>query len=64
MYRCFAAALIGALVVLPFCPANAAEPAPREPYGIDLEGFAYPYPVNLMPIVNDGDFIRGSGNNR
>jgi hypothetical protein len=25
--------------------ALAAEPAAREPYGIGLEGFAYPYPV-------------------
>ena len=36
----------------------AAETAPREPYGIDLEGFAYPYPVNLFPIVNDGEQLR------
>ena len=31
------------------CPvfrAHTAEPAPREPYGIGLEGFTYPYPVN------------------
>jgi pimeloyl-ACP methyl ester carboxylesterase len=58
MYRRFAAALIGALVALPFALANAAEPAPREPYGIDLEGFAYPYPVNLLPLVNDGEQLR------
>jgi pimeloyl-ACP methyl ester carboxylesterase len=32
--------------------------APAEPYGIDLEGFAYPYPVNLMPVVNDGEQLR------
>jgi pimeloyl-ACP methyl ester carboxylesterase len=38
--------------------ANAAEPALREPYGIDLEGFAYPYPVNLLPLVNDGEQLR------
>jgi pimeloyl-ACP methyl ester carboxylesterase len=58
MYRRFATALIGALVVLPFALVNAAEPAPREPYGIDLEGFAYPYPVNLLPLVNDGEELR------
>jgi pimeloyl-ACP methyl ester carboxylesterase len=58
MYRRFATALIGALIALPFAPANAAEPAPREPYGIDLEGFAYPYPVNLLPLVNDGEELR------
>jgi len=35
--------------------AQAAGPAPREPYGIALEGFAYPYPVHLLPVVNDGE---------
>ena len=37
--------------------AQAAEPA-REPYGIGLEGFAYPYPVHLLPLVNDGEQVR------
>ena len=32
--------------------------APREPYGIGLEGFAYPYPVNMLPLVNDGEQVR------
>jgi len=36
-------------------PAPAAE---REPYGIALEGFAYPYPVQLLPLVNDGEPLR------
>ena len=57
MNRRLAAALIGALVVLPFAPAIAAD-APREPYGIDLEGFPYPYPVSLFPVVNDGEQLR------
>lgn len=36
--------------------ACAAEPATaREPYGIGLEGFAYPYAVSLLPLVNDGE---------
>jgi len=39
-------------------PALAAETSTREPYGIDLEGFAYPYPVNLFPVVNDGEQLR------
>ena len=39
-------------------PALAAENSTREPYGIDLEGFAYPYPVNLFPVVNDGEQLR------
>jgi pimeloyl-ACP methyl ester carboxylesterase len=33
-------------------PADAAE---REPYGIGLEGFAYPYPVSLLPLIHDGE---------
>jgi pimeloyl-ACP methyl ester carboxylesterase len=32
--------------------------APREPYGIGLEGFAYPYPVHMLPLVNDGEQVR------
>jgi pimeloyl-ACP methyl ester carboxylesterase len=36
----------------------AAETAPREPYGIDLEGFAYPYPVSLFPVTSDGEQLR------
>eukprot|EP01035_Chromulina_nebulosa_P040740 gene40739-55083_t len=38
--------------------AQAAEPIAREPYGIGLEGFAYPYPVKLLPVVNDGEQLR------
>jgi len=30
----------------------------REPYGIGLEGFAYPYPVQMLPLVNDGEQVR------
>jgi pimeloyl-ACP methyl ester carboxylesterase len=36
----------------------AAEPASREPYGIGLEGFAYPYSVSMLPLVNDGEQVR------
>ena len=46
------------LLVLPCISAHAAEPAPREPYGIGLEGFAYPYPVSLLPLNNDGEQVR------
>ena len=53
MYR-LAAALFSALLILSFSPTHAAD-TPREPYGIDLEGFAYPYPVSLFPVVNDGE---------
>ena len=55
MNRPVAAALCAALIALPFGPIYAAE---REPYGIDLEGFAYPYPVKLLPLVNDGEQVR------
>ena len=47
-----------ALLALPLLSAHAAESAAREPYGIDLEGFAYPYPVHLLPLVNDGEQLR------
>ncbi len=30
----------------------------REPYGIGLEGFLYPYPVRMLPLVNDGEPVR------
>ncbi len=40
--------------------AHAQEAASglKEPYGIGLEGFAYPYPVNLLPLVNNGEHVR------
>jgi pimeloyl-ACP methyl ester carboxylesterase len=44
-----------AAFALSFAPSYAAE---REPYGIGLEGFPYPYPVNLLPLVNDGEALR------
>jgi pimeloyl-ACP methyl ester carboxylesterase len=50
------AAVLSALLVTPL--AHAAEPAQREPYGIGLEGFAYPYPVTMLPLVNDGEQLR------
>jgi pimeloyl-ACP methyl ester carboxylesterase len=46
------------MLALSSTPSLAADPAPREPYGIDLEGFAYPHPVNLLPLVNDGEQLR------
>ena len=46
------------LLILPSIAAHAAEPAAREPYGIDLEGFAYPYPVSLLPLTNDSEQLR------
>jgi pimeloyl-ACP methyl ester carboxylesterase len=49
-----------AALALSIAPVHAAErePANREPYGIGLEGFSYPYPVSLLPLVNDGEQLR------
>jgi pimeloyl-ACP methyl ester carboxylesterase len=44
------------LLALPLASTHATEQ--REPYGIGLEGFAYPYPVGLLPLVNDGEQLR------
>src|SRR5438552_9233038 len=55
--RIFLGAICAALLACSFAPASA-ELAEREPYGIDLEGFPYPYPVNLLPLVNDGEQLR------
>jgi pimeloyl-ACP methyl ester carboxylesterase len=55
MRRIFFVISATALLVLPWLSASAAE---REPYGIGLEGFAYPYPVNMLPLVNDGEQLR------
>jgi pimeloyl-ACP methyl ester carboxylesterase len=56
MNRVVVAALSAAALFV--MPANAAETSQREPYGIGLEGFAYPYPVSLSPLVNDGEQVR------
>jgi pimeloyl-ACP methyl ester carboxylesterase len=58
MRRIILGAIAAALLALSFMPAFAAEAPPREPYGIDLEGFPYPYPVSLLPLVNDGEDLR------
>lgn len=58
MNRLLPATLAAALLLSPLAASRAADNAPHEPYGIDLEGFAYPYPVNLLPLVNDGEQLR------
>src|ERR1700704_3231299 len=55
MKRAFAAVLLATLFMT---PGVNAQPAQREPYGIGLEGFAYPYPVQMLPLVNDGEQLR------
>jgi pimeloyl-ACP methyl ester carboxylesterase len=52
------AKLLSILLIALAGSAFAQESAQREPYGIDLEGFSYPYPVNLLPLVNDGEQLR------
>jgi pimeloyl-ACP methyl ester carboxylesterase len=47
---------VAGLLALPVTQGHAADP--REPYGIGLEGFAYPYPVGMLPLVNDGEQVR------
>src|ERR1700710_3257758 len=56
--RRISVAIAAALLALTPLAAHAAEPAPREPYGIGLEGFAYPYPVSMLPLSNDGEQVR------
>ena len=55
MYRIILGAICAAVLASASAPAYSAD---REPYGIGLEGFPYPYPVNLMPLVNDGEPLR------
>ncbi|MET4114051.1 pimeloyl-ACP methyl ester carboxylesterase [Bradyrhizobium sp. JR1.5] len=55
MIRFASAALVAVLIASPLTSAHAADTAPREPYGVALEGFAYPYPVHLLPLTNDGE---------
>src|ERR1700688_4938047 len=55
MKRLVVTAGLAALLALSFTAVHAAE---REPYGIGLAGFAYPYPVSLLPLVNDGEPVR------
>lgn len=52
--------LCAVLALLAVTPAWAtdAPTTPREPYGIGLEGFPYPCPVNMLPLVNDGEQVR------
>jgi pimeloyl-ACP methyl ester carboxylesterase len=57
MLRISAKALAAAALLL-FPLISATAQAPREPYGIGLEGFPYPYPVNMLPLVNDGEPVR------
>jgi pimeloyl-ACP methyl ester carboxylesterase len=37
---------------------DGAAVTPAEPFGIALEGFPYPYPVNLFPLTQEGEQLR------
>jgi pimeloyl-ACP methyl ester carboxylesterase len=58
MRRIFLAMIAATLLLPPWMAADASEAALREPYGIGLEGFAYPYPVNMLELSNDGAPVR------
>jgi proline iminopeptidase len=57
MKRILVGVFCATLLASPITPTLAVD-APREPYGIDLEGFAYPYPVSLFPVTNDGEQLK------
>jgi pimeloyl-ACP methyl ester carboxylesterase len=57
MPRIFLGAICATLLACSSATAHASTPE-HEPYGIDLEGFPYPYPVSLLPLVNDGEQLR------
>jgi hypothetical protein len=56
------------LVVLAFLAPSAVavaaeegasqQAAAEQPFGIALEGFPYPYPVHMLPIVHQGETLR------
>lgn len=50
--------LLASLAILALAPGDAARAADRAPYGIGLEGFQYPYPVQMLPLTNDGEQLR------
>ena len=71
-----AAATTGLLILLlmhVLALSSAAWAQIEEPYGIALEGFAYPYPVRMLPVSHEGERLRmaymdvrpdGDGNGR
>lgn len=50
--------LLASLAVLSLTPYAAAWAADREPYGIGLEGFQYPYPVQMLPVTHESEQLR------
>lgn len=60
MRKILAAATLGAALLAPaFAQSPApAQAAPVEPYGIALEGYAYPYAVAYLPVNWEGQALR------
>lgn len=50
--------LLASIAVLSLAPYGATWAAEREPYGIGLEGFTYPYPVQMLPLTHEGEQLR------
>ena len=75
-FRAPSAATTGLLTLLLMPVVALSSPALvqiEEPYGIALEGFAYPYPVRTLPLSHEGERLRmaymdvrpdGDGNGR
>ncbi len=50
---------LASLILLSSAQAQQpSAPAAKEPYGIGLEGFPYPYPVNMLSLTNEGEQVR------
>jgi pimeloyl-ACP methyl ester carboxylesterase len=58
MTRLVLGALCAALLVTSSMPSRATDAPPREPYGENLEGFPYPYPLHLLPVTNEGEQLQ------
>jgi pimeloyl-ACP methyl ester carboxylesterase len=58
MTRLVIGALCTIMLATSSLPLHAADAPPREPYGENIEGFPYPYPVHLLPVANEGEQLQ------
>jgi pimeloyl-ACP methyl ester carboxylesterase len=58
MTRLVLGALCATLLAISSTALHAADTPAREPYGINLEGFPYPYPVHLLPVTNESEQLQ------
>src|SRR5262245_43423054 len=58
MNRILTAALAAAILAFPLTSLRAADSEVREPYGIGLEGRAYPQPSTPLPRPNEREQLR------